>query len=1293
MSSKYLLIITGIFLFCAERFRLGKTWSEYDTTLEVIQQHTTDIQPNLHRRMEGGGHEFETQMAALIGLRGLQRGQSFELFFNRDDVGNIDDFVYTADGWRYFLQMKHGDSQIKKKLTVADLVTLLQICFESYCDIKQGKKFRDIPVDKTEFIIYTNRTLDPKLSQHTRKQREGDVFFKTRDKEIFIFIPCSNTKTNLHALLENSVRGNKQIHGPSYRKTISEFFNRVIMVASVNGKCQLDDEIRKEIEQHDVTKVDCETYNAELLYLKTQVENWLKNRREGMTAEMFRNWLQEAKTEVCRLFVSSLFVSCMEELVMTGINFAGSEFSRLQAELFNKPAVHLRSDSPALCSILLLDCLDTSKCIFVNFKSLQSNKNKLLRAWLGGDWQWCVVVCDSGSLGIHVSEECLNLLRMKLVASNKYLIILTAHSAQQIQGFSPIDYKFEFKHLSTESQEMFLDKEVEFQGHKLSVKCILHRHGIVEHTLGADIVKELVTKGNVQLGGTLPTNSGYYEPRVLEREVCLHLDVLRNQDSYPDMFAVSGMEVKALAAVVPAGETVQYIDQQNMHHTHFTHDRCSRFIALPEGDAEIWFLEICQKHRERTLHWVQFNNGTLRWKKTHGDPDKLLNYIDTKKTRLGRKCTEKYIARRTCEVGEDSIWDLGERAVLVVAKKGMGKSRTTAQVAWSTKERDPTSWVVHIDWNVHGTNLQKLNTKKFNLDSLVNFFCSVAFPDSEFTDINRRLLKQALQNSGNVTVLMDGFDKIRPIHMYKAAIILFVLMTSEVKGVWVTSRAVQKQWLVKVLSVGAFIMKELSHQSQVTIFQKLLTSKEIRNKQKLAASLSQLIMRENYLVNNSKFNGTPLYIKMIASAFELDTYTWQRKGFFGLSGENDPVCFYDSFLETLLSIYLAKPERVDITNDSVLGSHKRLKDSFLEDFEKCALVATMPPSMLKSLHNSITEEETQPFLVKLLTAKDPRLIRVVMNVVDGKLQLVHSSFTEFLTSRWFSKYFELNRSVMEDILFDRRYSFVRDMFDRMLAKDCPLHCAVLERDEESFENLLDGCDVSAVDKGGRTVVHIIATRDCTFLDIINRVFPDEASLYNKDCVLQWTPLQYAVKSENWLIVERLLERNVDRSGLDMIRQRAQDTDYVDPIIIHAATYGHLLLLEMLYRVGVNIYQASSTDFPSPLHAAIQAQQLQVTRWLIQHGADCNTRYSDGQTPLFHAVTEGSLDVVRALVEEGGASVDIRDNDGRTVIDWTNVYASDPKNLDDIVWKGDVERLVEIVKFLQEGNVVSSAVCG
>jgi len=157
-------------------------------------------------------------------------------------------------------------------------------------------------------------------------------------------------------------------------------------------------------------------------------------------------------------------------------------------------------------------------------------------------------------------------------------------------------------------------------------------------------------------------------------------------------------------------------------------------------------------------------------------------------------------------------------------------------------------------------------------------------------------------------------------------------------------------------------------------------------------------MQVNHKVNDSSFIDSPLYIKTIARAFELDTYTWPRLGVSKLTRDIDLVCLYDNFLEKKVTVYLAEAKGVDITCDISLDSHESLKESFLEEFEKCALVATLPSSMLNSLHNKKTEEEIQPFLSMPQAGKDKT--GVVMNVVDGKPQFVHSSFAEYLTSRW-----------------------------------------------------------------------------------------------------------------------------------------------------------------------------------------------------------------------------------------------------------------------------------------------------
>jgi len=77
----------------------------------------------------------------------------------------------------------------------------------------------------------------------------------------------------------------------------------------------------------------------------------------------------------------------------------------------------------------------------------------------------------------------------------------------------------------------------------------------------------------------------------------------------------------------------------------------------------------------------------------------------------------------------------------------------------------------------------------------------------------------------------------------------------------------------------------------------------------------------------------------------------------------------------------------------------------------------------------------------------------------------------------------------------------------------------------------------------------------------------------------------------------------------------------------------VLLLVFSYSIGVNIHMPIySGFFPTLLHAAKLRTELPVIRLLIKEGADRNTPYSDNQTLAFHAVPEGSLDAVRALVD-------------------------------------------------------------
>ncbi|KAN0129876.1 hypothetical protein V8E53_012348 [Lactarius tabidus] len=65
---------------------------------------------------------------------------------------------------------------------------------------------------------------------------------------------------------------------------------------------------------------------------------------------------------------------------------------------------------------------------------------------------------------------------------------------------------------------------------------------------------------------------------------------------------------------------------------------------------------------------------------------------------------------------------------------------------------------------------------------------------------------------------------------------------------------------------------------------------------------------------------------------------------------------------------------------------------------------------------------------------------------------------------------------------------------------------------------------------------------------------------------------------------------------------------------------------------------------TPLHLALHARQLESTKWLLNHGADVNSRKKDGWTPLHLAGDD--LEACRMLLEHN-AEVDSRDNAGFT----------------------------------------------
>jgi len=100
----------------------------------------------------------------------------------------------------------------------------------------------------------------------------------------------------------------------------------------------------------------------------------------------------------------------------------------------------------------------------------------------------------------------------------------------------------------------------------------------------------------------------------------------------------------------------------------------------------------------------------------------------------------------------------------------------------------------------------------------------------------------------------------------------------------------------------------------------------------------------------------------------------------------------------------------------------------------------------------------------------------------------------------------------------------------------------------------------------------------------------------------------------------------------------------------ACFFGQEEVVAYLLEAGAKLDSASHNPMKvMPLHSAVAAGSLEITRLLLKHGAPVNEPQADNFTPLHAAAQNGDIEIVRLLLE-AGADPYLRDADGKTAID-------------------------------------------
>ncbi|MHB9147646.1 MAG: ankyrin repeat domain-containing protein [Candidatus Amoebophilus sp.] len=235
-----------------------------------------------------------------------------------------------------------------------------------------------------------------------------------------------------------------------------------------------------------------------------------------------------------------------------------------------------------------------------------------------------------------------------------------------------------------------------------------------------------------------------------------------------------------------------------------------------------------------------------------------------------------------------------------------------------------------------------------------------------------------------------------------------------------------------------------------------------------------------------------------------------------------------------------------------------------------------------------------------------------------------------------------------------------------------LHRAVQRKDVKLIEQLIKcQADVTATDKVGKTPLHYAASEGHTKLvKILSAALKPKvslSSLFKKNSSLidildnqGQTPLHLAIAGGHIGTVKSLLQQKAslyvkDKQGITPLQKAldAKQTALIKLVVnipdcspLHwAVEHNNIGLIKQLLVAGIDI-NTMDMHGKTALYMAFERGNLELTKQLVALGAAANATDSVGRTLLHHTIINGHLEVAKALLA-AGAKINVSDNQGFT----------------------------------------------
>lgn len=741
-----------------------------------------------------------------------------------------------------------------------------------------------------------------------------------------------------------------------------------------------------------------------------------------------------------------------------------------------------------------------------------------------------------------------------------------------------------------------ISKIINFQGKAVTVASLIGEPILPETQVLLDELKtSLSTEREPVIGCACAHGEGPYISRTLQRNTFLRSDVLNQRTSkLPPVFAISGMTEQELKETVLSYEKINRFDGRSG-----IENSGPKIVLLNNITAANDFKDLCNRGRNfKTIHWLAKQPDGFEWRGSKGNMEVVHQYIDFSKSK-----------------NIPSVTDLKGETIIVSGKSGEGKSTYLTYLQNEIKETSPDKWVIRLNLNEHPS----LKDKRGVTESLVIQLLSSAagLETSPCAPVGKALLTHSLQITGKVVVLIDGIDIC---HRDKIHDLLRILNNMKTINVIIAADPYISTAIENSLSTLACSLKPLAKGKLRLLLMKLwktdLPHDDDDNdddddtlNDEFSAKLLHAIGKHSV----SWHSPTPFEIKMASHIFQKEYMSSLSTKVINLPKSLDNIELYERYIEWEFEMY----KNNDAGSAGALGSY-----------------------LAHVTHCSISSLFSEDIAEKILPLEESaREITVKIPPLCPRLQ-------EYVTAKWFAKNYQNHRSFIEESYLEEELQTMWEMFERILAKQSDLHMSVLGGDIERVRDLLaSGLDVNCVDKGGRTILHIAALKgkyvnrqaEDRCVQLLSLLMDHGIDTSTVDGVLKWTALRYADMTASWTIVDRLLQDvAADISDMSYTKQKLHDPNFLQEMLTEAAVNGFTYVTAFILDTGVDINTSlHSTRYSHQhyalVHIASENGHISLLEFLLEKGADPNTRIWDNSTPLHLACGQGNKECVVVLL--------------------------------------------------------------